>query len=352
MTPRAGFVVDAGLEVGGGHLARCQTLAAALAARGWRCRIVAPRGSDKVRLTALAAGVELVELSVVELARPASVREALAARRDCIIVDHYGLGAAFERALAEFTPLRVVLDDRPVRPHVAEVLIDATPLRAAEDYAAWVEPATRLLLGTGYALVRAEFAGAREKLCAARSAPEGSRPRLFVSVGAADTRGITEAVLDALMEIPARVDVVLGRASPNLAAVAARVRDRPGSVLHVSPVVDDMIELMGADLAVGGAGTSAWERCAVGLPSVVIVVADNQRDNAAALAASGAARVVDFRRKGAPGELRSAVSSLLAAPVARRRMSESATRLCDGLGADRVADELHRLVTVERTKLS
>ena len=105
--------------------------------------------------------------------------------------------------------------------------------------------------------------------------------------------------------------------------------------------VADMAALMSrADLAIGGAGTTSWERCCLGLPSVVIVTADNQRAIADELQGAGAARVLGWHGDVESGRVSRAVADMSADPMGLRRMAEAAGRVCDGKGTKRIREHL------------
>jgi UDP-2,4-diacetamido-2,4,6-trideoxy-beta-L-altropyranose hydrolase len=130
-----------------------------------------------------------------------------------------------------------------------------------------------------------------------------------------------------------QVDIVLGTAAPSLATLASLASRDPRLTLHVD--TRDMAALMAAaDLAIGAGGSSLWERCCLGLPSLTLVLADNQQDAAAALAARGASEVVE------EGDLAARLAALVADPERLARMSEAAAALCDGQGAGRAAERL------------
>jgi spore coat polysaccharide biosynthesis predicted glycosyltransferase SpsG len=105
-----------------------------------------------------------------------------------------------------------------------------------------------------------------------------------------------------------------------------------------------------ADIAVGACGSSTWERCALGLPSVMVVLADNQRPAAAAMAALGAALVVDAEAPDFDVVLDRALMRLLTDQGLRRQLTERSAGLCDGQGAPRVAEAFLQLIAVRAAK--
>jgi RimJ/RimL family protein N-acetyltransferase len=166
----------------------------------------------------------------------------------------------------------------------------------------------------------------------------GNVERIFVNFGTTDTANATSLALDAIVQaqLVAAIDIVLGSAAPHLAALRAKVAALGAGVsLYID--VDDIAALMrGADLAVGAGGVGALERCALGLPSAILTVADNQHDNARALAASGAALYWGDIGSRTATEIALELKRLVADQAGRAAMSAAAAALVDGLGAARV----------------
>ena len=162
----------------------------------------------------------------------------------------------------------------------------------------------------------------------------------MVSMGATDPNGVTVKVLQGIgfSGVEAAIDVVAPRGAEGEVEKAARSLPLRADI-HSD--VADMAALMSrADLAIGGAGTTSWERCCLGLPSVVIVTAENQRAIADELGNAGAAAVLGWHGDVDPGIVSRALASMAADSGERRRMGEAAARLCDGQGAKRIRERL------------
>jgi UDP-2,4-diacetamido-2,4,6-trideoxy-beta-L-altropyranose hydrolase len=199
-----------------------------------------------------------------------------------------------------------------------------------------VEPGTRLLLGPAYAPVRPEFAALREAALARRG---GAVARVLVSLGLTDVGGLTAKVVDRLRPrlAGATLDVVLGADAPSLPALSRIAAHDKRMTLHVDST--DMAGLTArADIAIGAAGSTTWERCTLGLPSALLVLAENQRAAAAAVAEFGAALVVDPAAEDFDTALDRAVVRLMTDAALRARLSAASAAACDGLGALRAAD--------------
>jgi UDP-2,4-diacetamido-2,4,6-trideoxy-beta-L-altropyranose hydrolase len=322
MSPHAVFRADAGAGIGIGHVMRCLTLAETMRARGFVCALA----TDEAGLAAVPP-TRLREVAILPAA-------ATPPGTDILVVDHYGLGAAYERGARAWAKSVLAIDDLADRAHDCDLLLDPGIGRAARDYAGLVPAQCRFLLGPDFAPQRPSFRAARE-----RRLPRGRRAarRVLVSLGGTDPDGLTLTVLDGIAEadLDLDIDVVLPARAPCFPA-AERKCASLGATLHAG--ADDLSALMAAaDLCIGAGGTTAWERACLGLPALMIETAANQRSNIAGFERAGAAVAV------AP--VTAATVSRALAGLARdagrlEAMSRAAAALCDGRGAERVADAI------------
>jgi len=319
--------------VGGGHVMRSLTLSQALTAQGATCVFVGPPALADV-LDAFAP--DTPRIAAEDLAA-AAVREAF----DAIVFDHYGLSEPDHRAMAQGRPV-LVIDDLADRPLGADLVLDSGPARRPADYMGLTPDTARLLLGPTYAPVRPEFAVLREPALAWRGEPV---QRILVSLGLTDVGGVTARVVDLLRQRVQDVglDVVLGGQAPSLPGLAKIARRDPRVLLHVD--TPHMARLTAeADLGVGAAGSTTWERCVLGLPSLMVVLADNQRGAARAIAELEAALVVDLAAPDFEVAFDRALIRLLRDAELRRRLAAASAAVCDGLGAGRTAEALLNLI--------
>jgi UDP-2,4-diacetamido-2,4,6-trideoxy-beta-L-altropyranose hydrolase len=267
-----------------------------------------------------------------------------------LIVDRYDLDERFERACRRWARLVLAIDDLADRRHDCDILVDMAPSAREAAHRALCGTRARLLLGPRYALLRSQIGAARDAALARRARLDGVR-RFYVSLGWTDPHATLPAILDAIRR--SRPDcsacVVVGPLpAPLRAAVEARLAQLGGeSSLHVGR--EDVAPLMaGCDLAIGAAGVSALERCVLGLPSLILVVAENQREQGEALASAGAARLsAEVADRVNPAQLAHEIATLSGDGAAMAAMANAAAALCDGLGAGRVAgsltDMMHRV---------
>lgn len=355
------FRTDASIDIGTGHVMRCLTLAAALRERGAACRFVCRAHSghliDVIRQRGfVVATLPVSPLPVVDLQlrhsawlgsdQASDARETLATMAgqavDWLIADHYGLGLAWERALRPACRRIMVIDDLADRRHDCDLLLDQNLGRLASDYDGLVSRSCRLRIGPVYALLRPEFAAVRSRSLARRAALPGIR-RLLVTMGGVDKDNATGKALGALntASLPSdcRICVVMGRHAPWLRQVREQLAGLPWAT-EMQVDVRDMAGLMAdSDLAIGAAGTSAWERCCLGLPTLVAVLADNQRQCAAALAAAGCVLLLDDDSGLGFADL-SAKLVQLTEQERLGAMQRACAQLTDGMGAASMAEEL------------
>ncbi len=342
--PTAVFRFDVSPAIGGGHRARCLALADALRRRGWQCAL-AVRGKGNGTSEAR----DTLDLSPFP---PDTERRAMTDHWsrgvDALIVDHYDRGHDYEGAFHGWARCVVAFDDQPTRHHDPDLLIDPAADETGDSYEPLLPPNARVLAGPSFACLRRAFAATRAEVLAERSARFGRPPRhLLLAFGLTDPGNLTGVALDAVAAagLPATVDVVLSRASPHLEATAERIR-AAGPHIHLHVDSSRMTALMGAaDVAIGAAGGSSWERAVLGLPTIAIIAAGNQRATAHRIRDAGAALVLDaaqpnFDRSQLRDQVVEALQTLASDPVRLAQMSRDAADCCDGAGAERVADAI------------
>jgi UDP-2,4-diacetamido-2,4,6-trideoxy-beta-L-altropyranose hydrolase len=312
-SPLIVFRADASLDIGTGHVMRCLTLAAALRERGATCEFVCRAHSGNLIDLVRGQGYKAHALPFIcadddgtpTLAHAhwlgaswesdaEQTRAALNGRHaDWLVVDHYALDQGWERALRGDCNRLMAIDDIADRIHDCDVVLDQNLGRTPIDYAALVPAGCTILAGPRYALLRPEFSALRPYSLQRREMP-GMR-HLLITMGGVDRDNATGKVLEALRgcALPGdcRITVVMGPHAPWLGQVREQVATMPWTT-EVLVNVRTMERLMAeSDLAIGAAGSTSWERCALGLPTILMVLADNQRDIARALRDEGAVQM-------------------------------------------------------------
>ncbi len=337
------FLADAGPSVGGGHVMRCLTLARALEARGAACSFVESAETAKL-LARFHWQVRNLrpQADADDLPRLVAYAGRLAVGFDAtiVVVDHYRLTAPQETFLRDSHRKIVSIDDLADRKHDCDLLVDPGFGRNPKAYAGLAPESCQLLTGPDYALVRPEFADARPRALS-RRASHGPVKRVLVSLGLTDVGGVTAKVVEALLPKLGdhRLDVAVGGGAVSLERLGRIVEADRRVHLHVDS--DEMATLMAdADVAVGAGGSSSWERCCMGLPTVTLVLADNQAEVARRLDQADVTVAVDARNAGFESALMGAWALLMDDPDVRAGMARRSAELCDGRGVGRVADQI------------
>lgn len=327
------FRVDASASIGGGHIMRCLSLANALTDAGWDCGFACNEEALD-----MARGLRRHEILKVSAAEPATaaMMERWPKPWTLAVVDHYGLGEEFERSLRPRARRVIVVDDVNTRRHDCDVLLDQTLDRTEDDYRGLVPSGCQYLLGPMYAMLRPEFAEARfERL---KRKTNSRLTRVVVGFGASDPHNLSLRALEAIRRtgLELTVDVIVGAGSPHVRELQESAETMAQTVnIYVDPV--NIAELLSnADLAIGGAGVSAWERCCVGLPTLMGIMAENQRDVGVAIERRGAAKLLKRPLEFRVSDLLEGILQVAAAPSQLTDMSKAASAICDGRGVYRV----------------
>lgn len=286
---------DASVAIGSGHVMRCLTLAKALLVRsvevsfvcrelnGNICDLIENQGFHVCRLPGTG---EFDAMQDAEL-----TSRALCGKPTWLIVDHYSINTEWEQHLRPFVEKIMTIDDMADRSHDCDMLLDQNMFyNMHQRYDGLTPPDCRLYLGPQYALLRDEFIAARRTL----RPRDGIIRRLMVFFGGSDPTNETEKTLQALNKQIFRdiaIDAVVGTANPKREKIQYMCATMQNVSFHCQ--ITNMAELMtNADLAIGAGGTATWERCFLGLPSLVIVVADNQAEPSQASHNAGLVRLI------------------------------------------------------------
>jgi len=345
---------DASLYMGTGHIMRCLTLAKELEKQGAEIEFICRAHVGNL--------IELIEQQgfrahVLPLSQNVAIDNGLYGSQwlggsqqedaasclpilekikpDWLIVDHYSLDQIWQSLLSECFAKLMVIDDLANRKHQCDVLLDQTYGRKGSDYADLVPKRSQLLLGSEYALLREEFAEWRKFSLQRRVKPNFKK--LLITMGGVDPDNVTGELLDVLKgcSLPKEleIDVVMGATAPHL----KKVQQQAGLLPYKTNVLVDvhnMAEIMAnADLAIGAAGATTWERCCLGLPSIMVVLAENQKDIADFLKQKQAAIVVSKNDISNDLKLVEGISG-----VSLLDLSKNTRHITDGKGVLRVSE--------------
>ena len=302
---RIAIRVDASTKIGTGHFMRCLTLADVLKQRGARIRFVSRHMPEHLRDMLAAGGHEFILLKSspgevipdslahahwLGTSQHADAQDTVQALSDqtwdWLVVDHYSLDGRWESELRQTAKSILVIDDLADRVHDCDVLVDQNFYKDTDTrYTGLLPHHARQLLGPRFALLRPEFREARESL----RERDGPVRRILIFFGGLDTTNETIKAIKSVLALSRpdiEVDVVVGRSNSRLNQISRLCATAHNFHFHCQ--VANMAELMAsADLAIGGGGATTWERCYLGLPTIVLVTADNQRRMSHDLAETG-----------------------------------------------------------------
>jgi UDP-2,4-diacetamido-2,4,6-trideoxy-beta-L-altropyranose hydrolase len=326
---------DGSDAIGLGHVSRTLSLALALQDRNVPV-LFAMRPFDGIAERVEKAGFPVARLPVdggpqLPLRAddlPGLRAAAAASGADVVVVDHYGAPEEYLIGIKRAGLGLAVIDDLADRDlSAADWLLNQN--LGAEQLTTRHRPNAVVLLGPSYALVRPEFATAREGLRRSFGAADN---RVLVTLGGGSMADKLELVERRLEAVTRPLDVRL---------LARRSAQTPPESRHTWRVVEDPPDvaphMAWADVSVNAGGSTCWELASLGVPMAVTVLADNQQNIADQLVAHGCAVGV-----GAANftDLPAAIQELLESPARRRALSSAAAELVDGRGAARVAESL------------
>ena len=348
------FRVDASVRIGSGHLMRCLTLANVMRDQGAEvlfvcrdlpgnlCHLLRKRGfrvqqlPDPVlyhqgerreadgdlapEVDAQTDADETMAVLVAESKR--NTNRGI----DLLVVDHYALDFSWEEKMRPWTRSIMAIDDLADRRHDCDILLDQNYYNNLDDrYESLLPDHCLRLLGPKYALLRPEFLVERQRL----RKRDGIVRQMLVFFGGNDPSNETGKALQAIQmlgEVDIAVDVVVGAGNPHQDQIRLLCSRIPGTCFHCQ--IDNMAELMaGADLAIGAGGTAMWERCYLGLPSLVVIIADNQLQTVMAAAGAGAVISAGPKESLRPEKLAHHINELISRPDQLRDMSVNALKL-------------------------
>ncbi|MGY5617791.1 UDP-2,4-diacetamido-2,4,6-trideoxy-beta-L-altropyranose hydrolase [Vibrio cincinnatiensis] len=347
------FRVDASLMIGSGHVMRCLVLADELKLKGHDIAFACTPLEGDMRSFISERGFRVITLPapkvIIISTHDADYESWLqkdvdvdaqdflssVSSADLVITDHYAIGEQWQERVKIALGCYLFAIDDLARRHFADLILDQTLGREATDYA---DSKAIVLYGTEFALLKPAFAGMRERALS-RTLPS-DKPKVLISMGGVDTPNATLKVLKALADgqVEAQFTVLLSPRAPYFQQVKDWCALRENVTHH--EFVTDMAHLMlEHDLAIGAPGTTSWERACLGLPSIVIPLAQNQQLICTQLVEHKAAYDVDIEDISARmvGEYQKSLKHW-------SEIKDANFALCDGLGTRRVVLEIETLL--------
>jgi UDP-2,4-diacetamido-2,4,6-trideoxy-beta-L-altropyranose hydrolase len=307
------FRVDSAPEIGAGHVTRCLTLATSLRDNEAICVFVVRNHDVKMTRMIESKGFYVIRLNK-DLNKKINIndyqtwigsswendaketyfeyKKIFKEKIDWIIVDHYGLDYQWENFFRRKGIKIGVIDDLANRMHSADFLLDQTFGRCKTEYNGFIDKKTNMFIGESYCLLREEFAQFKEISIQKRKNTNKIK-EILVNFGSTDIQNNTVKALEGLKQYAQLnnivVSVIIGNSCPHIADINKCADIMPYEVnVHVN--CKNVAEIITrADAAIGAAGASTWERCFLGLPSILIKVAENQGEAISRVVNNGSA---------------------------------------------------------------
>ena len=356
------FRVDSSNVIGSGHVVRCLTLADSLRKRTnskivFVCRNhlghigdeIISRGYDLKLLTKQHVKGGFKQKNICDYEEwlgndwESDAEETISTfgsnKIDLLIVDHYGIDFYWHKKLQKYTKKLMVIDDLANRKYDCDILLDQTFNRYKDAYYSLVPKHCKILVNTKYALLRPEFYKNRDFAIKKRREPFNLQ-HILISVGGGDSDNLSGEILENILEIewdyPIIITIVLGWNSKHKLSLE-QIPHKKLIEVNILENISNISELMiSADIAIGAGGATTWERCCVGLPSLVFITAKNQEESSLYLDSIGAIDVIKNM-----SEIKEKIIALKQGrgvdigPMIRTSLS-----ICDGVGSERVVDEI------------
>ncbi len=355
------FRVDTSAKIGSGHLIRCLTLAKLLKKKGFICKFVCRDHKDN-----LIEKIKIENFDVTILHNFEGSEERLSSNKkdsiysnwlgaswhldadqtintldknkiDWLIVDHYGIDIKWEQKLRPHTRKIMVIDDLADRNHDCDLLLDQNLIKEFNTrYQKLLPNYCKTLLGPSYALLQPEYEILRKKAFSRT----GPAKNILVYFGEGDQYNLTESTLSAFIKLnreDVNLDVVISsRNSKKESVYKLAKKNKKISIYSNLTTLAPLI--LKADLAFGASGSTSWERCCLGLPSIVITVADNQKPIATELNKKGLIHLLGHYDEITSNSIYNAMEAFIEKKLVN--WSDDCKLLTDGSGTKKVANIL------------
>lgn len=355
---------DASIKIGSGHVMRCLTLAEELRDRGnfvlFICRdlqgnlssLIQGRGFTTYLLPKPTSNIPAGDSMYAEwlgVSQEEDVQETLSILQqhsinpDWFVLDHYGIDYRWHQITRQTGANIFCIDDLANRRLHCDILLDQNLYHhSARRYSGSVPKTTIQLLGPHFALLRSEFYTIQQAVIEQRKKHNGKIRRIFVFFGGSDPTNETKKTIEALSllnkpEIVA--DIIVGAVNPHREEIRALCQNY--SQMNFYCQVDNIAEYMAnADIALGAGGSTTWERCCLGLPTLTISLAENQSEIAQTVDDYGLQKNLGWYEAVTAKMIYSAIEEWMNSPDRLTEMSKKAFDMVDGLGVRRVVDEI------------
>ena len=354
------FRTDSSAKIGSGHVMRCLTLASALKQsevnvlficrdhKGNLSELIKKHGFDVWMLPAAPEGTQdqdFLDSSTwlgaqwkEDAQQTLAAIKSLGIKPDMIVVDHYSIDHHWESKMRASAGRLMVIDDLADRVHDCDLLLDQNLIAKMNTrYTGLVSKGCDMLLGPEYSLLQPIYSELQKGL-PSRKGPIKRILVFFGELGEKNLTGLTLSALDHFNRPDIHIDVVIGSNYPHAKAIRKQVEGHENFHLHGRlPTLATLMTK--ADLAIGASGATNWERLCLGLPAIVVSLAENQRGIAEELNRRGLVQWLGHQESVDEEALTRALGNLI-----EKGLDEEWSLRCrstvDGKGVNRVCSAL------------
>ena len=334
--------VDSGKEIGWGHMMRCVSLAEAFRSKNVKVSFISRKLSRSLCKFIEEKGYDVHYLPNRDLEWKNDAEKTIKIvdnlnSVDWLVVDNYGLDKKWEITLRPHVKRIMVIDDMPKREHDCDLILDQNLYENMKKcYEGLIPQNCKKLIGPKFALLRKEFQQIRKNL----RKRNGEIKRILVSFGSSDPTNETMKVFDAINQLDnkqIKVDFVFGISGKTYKNMKKLCSKTSNITCHYQSM--NIAQLMKkSDLSIGAGGSTTWERCCLGLPSIVSISAENQKKLTEAVAKNGCSINLGWVEELSFKDYVKAIKSL--DNLSLTRMSQKCMQLVDGKGTHRVVEEM------------
>lgn len=329
---------DANERIGTGHIMRCLSIAKAFALCGFDVLFITADKKGKALIRQNGFGSVCLDSVWTDMESELPALKALVKkfRPAVLIIDSYFVTNKYFRELSGMVKT-VYIDDMNKECWNVNAIINYNIFARIYDYSWYKGTGTKLILDPQFAPLREEFKNCPEHTI------QDETTDILVSAGGADPEQITERIMREICSGLRNVSFhfVVGALNPRLKVIKRLAEEYDNIVLHINE--QHMAQLMkDCDIAISAAGTTLYELCATGIPTITYTLADNQIVAADQFAAQGVMLSAGDCRKdnGFLKHLESCLRVLMKDKMQRKELSKRMQALVDGNGAERIVKEL------------
>jgi len=322
---------DASGLIGVGHVMRSLALGEAMRDAGFDVMLASVDLPMGMRDEALKCGVTVVDLQCASFGSDDALA-TLALNGNVLVVDGYLFERDFFEILENQKINFAVIDDNvETKATAPSVVINQNPHATPQMYE-HMSGDPKLLLGLQYALLRREV---RE---ATKQSINPVARKVFVAMGGSDFLKLTAPIILALKNLDIELCVAVGPTNSQRQQIEEALKLAPRA--RVIRQDEYITELASSSLAILAAGSSLWEAAALGVPTIGLIVADNQLGLANASQESGFSVVFDLRAKFSIEEIIRCIRELVLADSTLNSMQISGRHQVNAIGSKSTTNEI------------